>query len=293
VKQKEAAKTKKPTRKHHGLLADIGTGVGSIFGGTKGAAIGRGAGAILGDIFGWGDYEVTSPVPYPVKSNTIMGSVHPQQMPLMHTGDGGTRVAHREFCMDLQLFAEPAGGPFMGRFYELNPCNPNIFPWLSSIAEHYEQYKFIGLTFGFRGTASNTTVEGSLGSVAFATQYDVYEKLFNHKSEMLNSLFATSCKPTDSMLHPIECDPDKTPSLPRYTNAQSVVGSVRDKTLINHGRLTVLAAKTQATSTVYDCGELWVSYDILLTKPIATISTASPLVMVLPDQKGMPLSIRR
>lgn len=217
-----------------------------------------------------------------------MGTAHPQQMPLMHTGDGGTRIAHREYCFDVNMYTDLIGTTPHITFYNITPLNATIFPWLSGIAPLYEQYKFVGLTFGFRGFASNTTTEGSLGSVSFATQYDVYDPYYSKKAEMLNAMFSTSCKPTDQMLHPIECDPYKTPSLPRYTNAHpTTTAPPRDFNLYVSGRLAVCATKGvpagSGPGNVYSCGELWVSYDIMLYKP-QTYLTDTPSTLPLDNE---------
>lgn len=298
--EKKAAK-KKPTRKYEGLLADVGTGVGSIFG-KKGSMVGKAAGTLLGNMFGWGDYESTPGVMYPIESNTLFGRQLAQQIPLMHSGDGLTRIAHREFCCDVFM----AGTFETGTRHEvISPINGNLFPWLSKIADSYSQYKFLGLSFGFRGLASNTTTTGSLGSVAMATVYDVRSRYFSSKAQMLGNLFSTSCKPTDTMLHPVECDPSKTPSLPRYTrvNLQEAkvlapygTGTIARDLGQTHGyenptdffgTLTYSAVNESLGTSVVKAGELWVTYDIALFKPVIEIP---PSEIVNEDEVLVPVS---
>jgi len=137
---------KKPTRKYEGLLADVGTHAGSIFG-KKGSMVGKAAGSILGNMFGWGDYESTPGVMYPVHTNTLFGRQLAQQVPLMHSGDGVTRIAHREYCHDVIMANNFATGT---RHHIISPTNSYIFPWLSRVAEGYSQFKILGMSFGFR-----------------------------------------------------------------------------------------------------------------------------------------------
>jgi len=280
-------KAKQPTRKYEGLLSDVGTAAGSIFG-KKGSMVGKAAGSILGSMFGWGDYESTPGVMYPVQSNTLFGRQLAQQVPLMHSGDGVTRIAHREYCFDVPMSGKFGTGT---RHHIITPTNELLFPWLSGVAAKYTQFKVLGMSFGFRGLASNTTQSGSLGSVSLATVYDVRAKYFTSKAQMLGSLFSTSCKPTDTMLHPLECDPSKTPSLPRYTRSNIQEAKVVNdlgltKTLgESHGyenpadffgMLTVSAVNNALQPDEHiTAGELWVTYDIAFYKPIIGVQEAS------------------
>lgn len=130
----------------------------------------------------------------------------------MHNGDGYSRIQHREFIRDLDLY-----DIFDPVTFNLNPTDETVFPWLSNVARNYEMYKFRGIVIGYRGQGTTFSETGSLGSISLATQYDVQDLHFTTKGEMLSTLFCTSCKPSDSMMHAIECDPNKTPTLPLYT----------------------------------------------------------------------------
>lgn len=209
-KSAKASKKKKvgATRKYKGLLGDAGSAIGTFFGS---AGIGRSVGNLLGDIFGWGDYDATAPVNL-VATNTLTGDSFSNQQPMMHNGDGYARVKHREFIRDLDLY-----DVFDPVTFLLNPTNASVFPWLSDVARNYEMYKFRGVVIGYRGQGTTFSETGSLGSIAIATQYDVQDLHFTSKGEMLSTLFCTSCKPSDSMMHAIECDPSKTPLAPLYS----------------------------------------------------------------------------
>ena len=201
------------TRKHKGLLGDAGSAIGTFFGD---AGIGRSVGNLLGDIFGWGDYDATAPVNI-VATNTLTGDSFSNQQPMMHNGDGYARVQHREFIRDLDLY-----DVFDPLTFLLNPTNATVFPWLSNVARNYEMYKFRGVVIGYRGQGTTFSETGSLGSIAIATQYDVQDLHFTSKGEMLSTLFCTSCKPSDSMMHAIECDPSKTPVAPLYSGINEI-----------------------------------------------------------------------
>jgi hypothetical protein len=191
------------------------------------------------------------------------------QIPMMHTEDGICRIKKREYIGDVTMT-----NLFTNRIYILSPIDSGTFPWLSKIAGNFEQYKFLGLTFGFRSLTANALgVSGlpGMGSVTMLTQYDVYDAAVGDKTEANNALFATSSKPSENMLHPVECDPNQTPNQPLYTGINEV--SIPDLRLNALGYTTVSTVGSSGLN--YICGELWVTYDIMLYKPM--ISTVPAL----------------
>jgi len=260
---------KQPKEKKHaakGLFSTLGGLAGTALGGGPGAAIGSAAGSLLGDLFGWGDYEEVAPVNFPIHTNTTIGEVTPMatQIPLMHSGNGTCRIAKREYVGDIN--ATPG---FTNNYYKLTPTNTALFPWLSKIAINFEQYKFLGVTFGYRSLTANalgSTGDPSMGSVTICCEYDVNALPAISKVQANSMVFAVSCKPSESMLFPIECDPDLTPSQPLWTATNPRInGSTDDKRLETMGNVQFC---TQGAPTAYLAGELWVTYDVLLIKPI-------------------------
>lgn len=202
---------------------------------------------------------------YKVSHNTITnpGSYHSRgvdQIPLMHNDIGTTRVRHREYVRDV-----PSSTDFQNITFRIQPTNTALFPWLSALAQNYEQYKILGLIFEFRSLSANAlnSVNTALGSVSMATQYNALDTPFVNKQQVLNYQFGTSCKPSESMIHPLECDPQQTPNQPLYIaigNAEPGDARLYDFGILNY----VTIGMQQANVTI---GELWVSYDILLIKP--------------------------
>lgn len=232
--------------------------------------LGSAAGDLLGNLFGWGDYTESPPVNYPLVNNSLVGMQTPlaAQIPMMHGEDGSCRIQKREYIRDLTMtpgFAISVLG--------LNPVYPQTFPWLSTVAKNFEQFKFLGLAFGFRSLTANALgAAGSpgMGSVTMLTQYDVLDTAVANKTEANNALYATSCKPSDSMLHPVECDPEQTPNQPLYTGINEYfpqfANAARDLRLNYLGFTTI--ATTGGPPATYNCGELWVTYDVMLYKPM-------------------------
>lgn len=258
----------KPRRKAEGLFAGIGSLLGAGLGGPSGGIVGNAAGSLLGDLFGFGDYEITPPVNFPIQNNTTVGMVTPMaaQIPLMHGGDGTCRIAKREYIGDVTM-----SDVFSNQYYKINPTSTVLFPWLSTVAVNFEQFKFLGLSFAFRSLTANalgTAGSPSMGSVTFATEYDVNALPANTKAQASSMIFSTSCKPSESMLHPIECDPEVTPTAPLFTAAVTRIGSItNDERLQTMGFFQVIT-QGAPQGGYKSSGELWVTYDILLLKPL-------------------------
>ena len=104
----------------------------------------------------------------------------------------------------------------------------------------------------------------ALGQVTIATQYNVYESEYDNLAAMQASQFNTSCKPCESMLHPIECDPAQTPLPLMYVRAGTAPTGA-DLRMYDLCRTTIATSGVQGTSV--NLGQLWVTYHVTLYKP--------------------------
>lgn len=77
----------------------------------------------LAKLSGYGDYHSTA------------GAVTGGQIPIIQNTSGGCIVRHREYLGDLQ-----GSQGFILESYNINPGNPKLFPWLSSVANNFEQW---------------------------------------------------------------------------------------------------------------------------------------------------------
>lgn len=261
--KKRNPKGGKPRKKGGNMGSEVGRALGGMVGMPGvGATLGNLAHSVIGKLFGRGDYGLS---PESVSENTF---VHPTQrdvIPKFATDNGYVEVAHREFLADLEI--GPNETPFVAN-YVINPASYSTFPWLSQIAYNFEQYKMLGLVFEYRPTcgAAVSSTNSALGSVNFVTHYNVNNLDFSTKKQVLNHFFATGTVPSSGMLHPVECASEQTP-----TNCLFVRGGentapnvVSDARFYDLGRLQIFNLGAQARFT---CGELWVSYHILLIKP--------------------------
>jgi len=223
-------------------------------GGSVGRSIGSKIGGWVGDlaskalmaITGFGDYKVTY--------NSL---VHANQVPQFSIADRRTLIRKREF---VGLVTSP-GSAFTTTPYLINPTSP-LYPWLSEIAPSFEQFRIHGMIVDFVSTSATavSSTNTALGSVIIATQYNTLAPAFASQQQMENYEFCTSCAPSCSMIHPIECAPGLT-TIPELYVDINYGGDIRFGAL---GVVVVATVGQQAASTV---GELWVSYDIELLKP--------------------------
>jgi len=208
-------------------------------------------------IFGSGDYEIVHNTLVDPHSYFVDGA---EQVPMMGSGKDVFRVRHREYLADIH-----SSTVYANNVYDINPGLERTFPWLASVAGQFEQYKIVGMTVDYISTSATSLVSGTnvaMGTVAIATQYNSLSPPFSNLQQLLNYQFATSCKPSENLIHAVECDPSQTPSLPLYVRQGAVTSG--DLRLYDLGQINVATFGSQSTSVI---GQLWVSYDLILIKP--------------------------
>lgn len=242
-----------------GSFARAGGLLGSFLG-PKGAALGTAAGAALSRITGVGDYKV--------KSNSIMTDTASFSGEVPHFGktDNSTRVRHREFVTDVVVGATPSA--FVNTSYVIQPSNSALFPWLSSLAQNYQQYRVHGMVFVFKSTTSDYSAAGALGKIAMATNYNVRDSNFASMQELENAEFSVSGKPSLSRVHPIECAPNNGIPLVKWVRDAQYDASGGDDRLYDIGKFQFATQGLPASTASAIIGELWVTYDIEFFKPI-------------------------
>jgi len=226
-----------------GLLGGIGRAAGSMFGfGDAGQKVGN----WLGSITGMGAYKV--------RSNSLMNSGAPT------FGSGSMRIKHREYLTDVS-----GSATFTNSSFPINPGLYNTFPFLSSLAQNFQEYKFHGLVFYFNSTSANAlnSTNTALGTLIMSTNYNSVEPNFTSKVQMEAFEFSNSGTPSMSQIHCIECDPRQNALGELYVRTGSLELN-SDQRLYDLGVFQLATVGMQATANV---GELWVSYDVTLYKP--------------------------
>jgi len=210
-------------------------------------------------VFGQGSYTMT---------NSCWNAT--QQVPIMHSSNESVRIRHREYIADIAI----AGAPFVINTFSFNPGLPATFPYLSSIAENFQEYSFKGLIFEFKTTSATALASGTstaMGSVMMAAQYRADAPVFSNKTQLLNEMWSVDTIPSASVVLPVECSPAETPMSHQYVRTGSVTGDIK------FFDLCTLSVATSGGQTGQNnvVGELWVSYDIELFKPQVSSNVAS------------------
>lgn len=218
--------------------------------------------AMFSNLRGSGEYRED----LTVRKNTL--GLAGDSVPFVHSdGIFSTRYRHREYLGD--VISSSVAGAFKTDTYTINPGNAKCFPWLNLIAgQNYQKWSPQGIVFEFKSTSGDAlnSVNTALGTVIMATNYDSKDAIFLNKATMENTQYSCSCKPSNSMLHPIECDPSIMVLPQMYITSGSESSDSFDARFDNLGKMTIASVGLQGSSV--NIGELWVSYDIVLVNPI-------------------------
>jgi hypothetical protein len=229
-------------------LREAGEFAGSFVNQPK---LGRNLGAGISRIFGQGDYSMNKPV-----RNSLMSQGVPSFSPLT----SGFRIRHREYIKDIQSSID-----FQYQTFPINPGQSSLFPWLSAVAQNFEEYKIHGMivylnTLSGVAVASTNTALGLWGAV---TQYDPTEPDFINKQQAENYVGCQTTVPSCSLIHGIECVPNSNILNKMFVRTGAIPDS-EDLKFYDWGKLEIF---TQGSQNVNTIGEMWVSYDIEFTKP--------------------------
>lgn len=222
--------------------------------------LGSTAGRYLGQVLGTGDYVMPD-------GRNVLAPEPPQ----MIRDPDGIVITHREYLGDIITSSTP--GAFNIQSFGINPGNPNTFPWLSTVCrESFQQYKFEQLMFDFRtfsADALNST-NTALGAVFSCINYDYSDPDVASRYEVENTDWAKSCKPSESMIIPVECDPKQT-GLNKgmlYVLGSNNVPTGADPKTYFLGKMFIGTVGAQGADV--NVGSLYVSYRIKIYKPIMT-----------------------
>jgi len=261
TQQKKRKQIQNPPKKKNTPFADAGTIIGHRAGQILGYPMLKGVGKWLGEgigsIFGSGDYQMMGAHP---KYNVLMSDA---QIPKFSSSRQTNIVCHREYLKDVTGTTN-----FVLQSFPLNPGLAFTFPWLATVAEAYQEYRFHGLIFEFRPLITDFITAGAPGVVIMATNYNADAPMFGSKQAMENSEYAVATKPTLALIHGVECDPSQTILPERYTRT-GVVPAGQDLRLYDLGNMQIA---TQGNPNGQLIGELWVSYCVEFFKPILPAS---------------------
>jgi len=249
-----------------GSFAKAGMSAGGLFG-PLGAKAGAVMGAGISKITGYGDYVVQ-------ENSMTRNSFSSSDVPSFGVGNNEVRVTHREFVQSLAVPVDST--QYNNITFDINPGNSALFPWLSKIARNYQQYRINGMVITYKSMTSEYSSAGSLGTVGIATNYNVNDVPYPNLVAFENSQFAVVNKPSLSIIHAIECKEFAKNGLQLYVSDPGNQDAVTsDARFYNFAKLQVMTdGLPQASGTTI--GQLWVSYDITLLKPIMSSESVAP-----------------
>jgi len=246
-----------------GVGEAFGAGIGGLLPlpGPLGAAarwglgrLGGWAGNKLGTIFGLGQYDVNQ--------NSI---IHEGQSPaMMHSTDDTIVVRHREYIGD--VFSADVPGQFTVQHFQIQPGLAATFEWLHPIANQYQEWIPHGIVMEFKSNAGEvvTGANAALGQVIMATDYNAHgPNPFDSKNVMLNTMYSTNTKITESMMHPVECAPHRNVFQRLYIR-QGAIPAGQPAQL--YDLATFAIASVGVAGANVNLGELWMTYEIGLSK---------------------------
>lgn len=246
-----------------------GMGIGALAGNASaGAGMGELAGEIASHLVGFGAYKVSSNsfMNGPSYKGKVMGEG--QDPVRMHSSNSSIRIRHREYITD--VISSASANTFVNELYEINPGLPTVFPWLSAIAQQYEQYKPLGIVFEFKTLSSQaiaSSTNTTMGGVIMATDYNSINPAWQNKQQMDNAEYTCSAPIYKSFYHPIECSMSANPLEVLYIRS-GAPPSGTDQRLYDLGQFQLATFGVQGESVVL--GELWVTYEFELLKPVST-----------------------
>lgn len=193
------------------------------------------------------DSQVRS-VPAAMGSLKITG--RPKTEPVGSQGD--CRIVHREYLGDV-----PMAASFQSNKYAINPGLARTFPWLSTVANRYESYRFNRLRFCFETSCSSTQT----GSVLLIPDYDAIDAAPLDKIQALS--YRNSARAQAWLSFCQESSREDLNKQKSYFVRPGANPAGTDIRLFDVGNM-FLCVQGSDTNTV---GELWVEYDVHLMTP--------------------------
>jgi len=200
-------------------------------------------------------------------------------VPMIKNSPGGMIVSHREYIGDINSTVA-----FTPQTFALNPGLGQLFPWLSSLAQNFEEYEFRGVVLEYKSMSSDlntASTTSNLGTVVMCTQYNPLDTVFPDKRTMENYQFACSGKPSEHIIHPIECKRGQNVDTHLYIRTGAALGNDADLRLYDLGNFTIATQGMPSAFSGSSIGELWISYEVEFFKPKLTSTLG---IVALADQ---------
>jgi len=176
------------------------------------------------------------------------------------TPHGSTIVTHKEFIQDID-----GSSAFSILGFDVQPGLPVSFPWLSSLAGNFQQYRIKSCEYVFRSTsADSVSAATNLGSVMLVHESDPSAPAPVSKQDILTMAGVRDTKPSLSVKCPLDVNRRRTNAEnTHYVRGPGGIPSGASKKEYDYGTFYI-ATQNCAQNTI---GELWVVYTIELMRP--------------------------
>lgn len=242
-----------------------GSAVGSMLGSPgTGSAVGTSLGAAISKWLGAGDYSVGS-------NSIVRTSLKAaSSIPMMHADGQSIVVRHKEYLGEVLSSTSYT----VQQSFPLNPGLAVTFPWLAGIAIRFQEYRIKGMVFHYIPTSGSavSSTNAALGSVMLQTSYRSTDTAPSSKVELLNEYCSNEAVPCEPFAHPIECDPKENPFNVQYVRS-GPVGAGETQLMYDLGQTHLAVTGCQTSGNVL--GDLWVTYEVELKKPIVASNVTS------------------
>jgi len=181
--------------------------------------------------------------------------------------DGSVTITHREYITDV-LSSVSNFSLFVAEW--INPGNVTLFPWLSGLANSYEEYDFRKLKFVYEPI----TATSSSGAVHMAFDYDAQDANPSTKQQMMNFAGATSGPVWASCSCVFDRQQAKALTPRRFVTPAAAPTGTDPKTYFVSAFYLMIANCSTGTNAY---GELYVEYEVDLFTP-QTVTAISDYV---------------
>lgn len=231
---------------------------------AAGGMIGTSLAGALSKWLGAGDYNIGT-------NSVVQRSLKAaSSIPSMHSDAQSIVVRHKEYLGEVKSSVNFS----VQQSFPLNPGAISTFPWLSGIANRFQEYRIRGAVFHYIPTSGSavSSTNAALGSVMLQTSYRTTDNPPESKVEMLNEYCSNEVVPCEAMAHPIECDPKENPFNVQYVRTGPVPAG-ETALMYDLGQTHLAVSGCQTSGFVI--GDLWVTYEIELKKPLIASNVTS------------------
>lgn len=237
-------------------------GRGALVGGLT--AVDPLLGAAAGSYLGQGLYEGQGSY---TSNQLIEGSSHmPVSGSFANDETGSVTYTARQF---VRIINAPGSSSFQNTRLPINPGVAEIFPWLSGVAQNFEEYKFNQLVFEIQSTLDTNGLQtsGQSGTLVMLVDYNQQDLDFINPEAMLQYHGSVSGKITDDLRCGVELEPGKGRSDDTRFVRSSPVPLDQDQDEYDLGSLHIAFNNVPTALQNQQIGYLWVYYSVTLMKP--------------------------